>query len=64
MSKLHLLSIVFIVIAVISCISLGMEAFGDMNPDTIIILAIVFGVGLIGSCICTFARAIIEIKKK
>lgn len=64
MSKLHLASIIFIVIAVISCIPLTVEIFGDMNTDIITVSALIMLVGLIGSCICSFIRGIREYKNK
>lgn len=66
MSKLHLCSIIFIVIAVIALIMLAVEIFGHMNTDIITVSASAFGVGLLGSCICTIARAVrnYELEKK
>lgn len=64
MSKLHLVSIIFIVIAVIACIPLTVEIFGDMNTDIITVSALIMLVGLIGSCICSFIRGIREYKNK
>ncbi len=66
MSKLHFWSIIFIVIAVIALIPLAVEIFGHMSTDIIIISASIFGVGLLGSCICTVARVVhnYELKKK
>ena len=66
MSKLHLWSIIFLVIAVIALIPLAVEIFGYMNTDIIIVSSSVFGVGLLGSCICTIARVVrnYELKKK
>lgn len=64
MSKLRLCSIVFIIIAVIAFVPLAMEVFGHMDPDTIIVSARIFGVGILGSCICNVARVVQELKKK
>ena len=66
MSKLRLWSIIFLIIAVIVFVPLTIEIFGNMNPDIIIISASVFGVGILGSCICTIARVVheYELKKK
>ncbi len=66
MSKLRLWSIIFLVIAVIAFVSLTVETFGHMNPDTIIISASVFGIGILGTCICTIVRVVheYELKKK
>ena len=58
MSKLHLWSIIFVVIEVIALVPMGVEIFGHMNTDSIIVSAIVFGVGLLGSCICTIAGVV------
>ena len=64
MSKLRLLSIIFIIIAFIAWIPLTIEIFGDINPDVIIISASILGVGIIGACGCSFIRAIRELEKK
>ena len=64
MSKVHLLSIIFLIVEVIAFIPLTIEVFGDMNPNVITISAIVFGVGMVGNCICTIVRTIHESKKK
>ncbi len=64
MSKLHLWSIIFIVIAVIAIIPLTVEIFGHMNTDIIIVAASVCGVGVLGSCICTIARVVCNYKLK
>lgn len=64
MSKLRLLSIIFISVAFIAWIPLTIEVFGDINPDVIIISASIFGVGIIGACTCSIIRAIRELKKK
>ena len=64
MSKLSMLNIVFIVIEIIAFIPLTIEVFGDMDPDIITISAVIFGVGMIGACICSFIRAVSKIKKK
>ena len=66
MGKLHLWSIIFIVIEVLALIPLAAEIFGHMNTDIIIVSVSVFGVGLLGSCICTIARVVrnYELKKK
>ncbi|MCM1267133.1 MAG: hypothetical protein NC302_04435 [Bacteroidales bacterium] len=66
MNKLHLWSIIFIVIAAIAFIPLTAEIFGYMNTDIIIVTASVFGVGLLGSCICNIIRVVrnYELKKK
>ena len=58
MRKVYLLNVFFLVAEVISFIPLTIEIFGDMNPDIIIISASVFGVGILGSCICTIARVV------
>ena len=53
MSKVNLLNIIFLIVEVITFIRLTIEIFGDMNPDVIIISAIIFGAGMIGNCIFT-----------
>ena len=58
MNKVHLLSIIFLIVEVIAFIPLTIEVFGDMNPDVIAISAIVLGAGMVGNCICTIVRAI------
>ena len=58
MRKVYLLNVFFLIAEVISFIPLTIEIFGDMNPDIIIIPASVFGVGILGSCICTIARVV------
>ena len=58
MSKVHLLSIIFLIVEVIAFIPLTIEVFGDMNPDVITISAIVLWVGMVGNCICTIVRVI------
>ena len=62
--KLRIVSIVFLVVGLIAMIPLTLEVFGHMDPDTMMISAIFVGIGLLGSCVCTFARAMQEIKKK
>ncbi len=66
MSKLHLWSIIFLIIAIIALFPLTKEIFGHMNTDIIILSASVVGVGILGSCICTIARVAhqYELKKK
>lgn len=62
--KLRLLSIVFLVVAVIALIPLTLEVFGHMDPDTMIVSAIFVGIGLLGSCVCTLIRGVREMQKK
>ena len=62
--KLRIVSIVFLVVALIAFIPLTLEVFGHMDPDTMMISAIIVGIGLLGSCVCTFARAMQEMKKQ
>lgn len=64
MNKVHFLSVIFLIVAVIAFIPLTTEVFGDMNPDVLTISAIVCGVGMVGSGICTIVRVIRELKKK
>ena len=63
MSKMHLASIIFLIVEVIALIPLTVEIFGDMNTDIITISAAVFFIGLIGNCVCSFIRAVSERKK-
>lgn len=62
MNRLRLMSIIFIFIAIIAFIPLTIEIFGDMNLNVIKISASIMLVGLISSCICSFIRAIGELK--
>ena len=64
MNKVHLLNIVFLIVEVIAFIPLTLVVFGDMKPDVLTISAIVFGVGMVGNCICVVVRFIFESKKK
>lgn len=64
MGKVRLLNVIFLIVEVIAFIPLTIEVFGDMNPDVLTISAIVFGVGMVGNCICAIVRAIRESKKK
>ena len=64
MSKVHLLNVIFLIVEVIAFIPLTIEVFGDMNPDVLTISAIVFGVGMVGNCICVIVRFICESKTK
>lgn len=63
MSKVHLLNIIFLIVEIIAFIPLTIEVFGDMKPDVLTISTIIFGVGMVGNCICVIARAIREPKK-
>ena len=62
--KLWMLSIVFLLIAVIAFIPLTLEVFGHMNPDTMMTSAVIVGIGLLGSCVCTLVRSVREMQKK
>ena len=64
--KLRIVSIVLLVVALIAMIPLTLEVFGHMDPDTIMISAIIVGIGLLGSCVCTIIRVLreYELKKK
>ena len=64
MSKMHIASVVFLIVEVIALIPLTVEIFGDMNTDVITVSAAVFFVGLIGNCLCSFIRGLKEWKKK
>ena len=62
--KLRIASIVFLVVALIAMIPLTLEVFGRMDPDTMMISAVIVGIGLLGSCVCTIIRSVREIEKK
>ena len=62
MNRVHLLSIIFLIIAVIAFIPLTIEVFGDMKPDVMSASAIVVGVGIVGSSVCSIVRAICKSK--
>ena len=62
--KLRIVSVAFLIIALIAMIPLALEVFGHMNPDTMMISAVIVGIGLLGSCVCTLIRAMQEMKKK
>lgn len=64
MKKIRLLNIIFMIAALIATIPLTIEVFGDMNPDIIMISAIIIGIGLAGNLVCVVARAIMESKKQ
>ena len=64
MGKVRLLNVIFLIVEVIAFIPLTIEVFGDMNPNVLTISAIVFGIGMVGNCICAIVRAILESKKK
>ncbi len=64
MSKAYLLNFLFLIVEIIAFIPLTIEVFGDMDPNVLTISAIVFGVGMVGNCICVIVRAIRESKKK
>lgn len=64
MSKWHLWSIIFLIIALIALVPLTIEIFGDMNPDIIIISAKVFGAGIFGTSTCTLIRVAHEYESK
>ena len=60
MNKLRLVSIVFLIVAVIACIPLTIEIYGDMNTDVIIPSAYVFGGAIVVFFVLSYIRAIIE----
>ena len=62
--KLRIVSVAFLVVALVAMIPLTLEVFGHMDPDTMMISAVVVGIGLLGSCVCSFARAVQELKRK
>lgn len=45
-------------------VPLSVEILGRMNTDVISVSAFVVGLGLIGSCICSIARAVRDDKSK
>ncbi len=64
MRKEHWLNIIFWIIEVVAWIVLTATVFGDMNPDALTVSAIVLGVGLAGTCVCTIVRGLRASKKK
>ena len=64
MRKLWICSIVFLIVAIIAFFPLTVEVFGDITYEKIRFWAIIFGIGLIGSCICSFARAILKMQSR
>lgn len=57
-------SIILISISVVALVPLSVEIFRRMNTDVIRVSAILVGVGLIGSCICSIASAVQDDKPK
>lgn len=62
MNKLHLASIIFLIVMVLAFIPLTVEIFGDMNTYVITVSAAITFVGLLGTSICSFIRAMNEWK--
>ncbi len=58
MKKLYLLNLLFLCVAIGGLIATAISIFEDMNPDNIIVGAVVTGIGLVGACGCTIARVI------
>ena len=59
-----MLNVIFLIVLVIAFVALTIEVFGDMNPDNLTVSAIIFGVGMVGNCICVIVRAMCKSKKK
>lgn len=64
MNKVRLLNFIFLIIEIMAFIPLTIEVFGDMNPNVLTISAIIFGIGMIGNCICVIVKDIRELRKK
>lgn len=58
MSKLYILQLILVAIAVCTSIPLGIEVAGAMSPDKITPLAIILGISLFGSYTCGIVRLI------
>lgn len=56
MKKVWIAQIVCLLVLVIGAVLLGSEIFGHMDPDRVILFAVITGVGLLGSCACTLWR--------
>ncbi len=65
MKKVYLAQIIFLLVMAVGVFLLGLEIFaGHMDPDRIIIFAVVAGAGLLGTCICALWRAFARWDKK
>lgn len=57
MKRLWIAQIVFFLVLVTGIILLGLEIFvRGMDPDRVILFAVITGVGLLGSCVCALWR--------
>lgn len=56
--------IVVVMIQVFSVVLLGFEIYGHMNPDNIMIEALIIGICLIVNMICAFYKLYTEKKKR
>lgn len=56
MKKLWIAQIALLLVLVMGILLLGLEIFGHMNPDRVILFAVITGVGLLGSCACALWR--------
>jgi len=56
MKKVWIAQIVFLLVLVIGVLLLALEIFGHMDPNRVILLAVITGVGLLGNCACALWR--------
>ncbi len=56
MKKIWITQIAFLLVLVFGALLLGLEIFGHMDPDRVILFAVITGTGLLGNCACTFWR--------
>lgn len=56
MKRIWIAQILFLLALVIGIMLLGLEIFGHMDPDRVILFTVLTGVGLLGSCACTLWR--------
>ena len=64
MNKLRLVSIIFLVIAILVWIPWTMEIYGDMNPDMLIVCGCIFGGAMAVSLVLSAVRVYMERKAK
>ena len=64
MSGLRTASIILIVLSVIPMLLLGLEIYGSMDPDRIMVYAIIWGAFFFSGNTCTIIRSIRELNKK
>lgn len=65
MTKARIAQIIFLLAMIMGVLLLGLEIFaGHMEPDKIILFAVITGAGLLGTCACAFWRAFDQRKEK